>query len=200
MPLQFAFSARDCVGNAIKAQTLTLQPQYSLLLRFWGVRSAIVEGVQRPRSESVVAVSAGNVPSANRVRMGRRSRTGCEASQLKVACREDPLMPVLFSLAIHDAVVEALFACHDDVSSPHHTRPRHHLLGEKLETGAGTRLHGEGTSSKREAKKPRRISGKMFNQERFACSGRQWVPDNSWRNQSPRCWLKSENCNPWLPC
>ena len=62
-------------------------------------------------------------------------------------------MPLLFSLAIHDALVEAdremdrsehLLAFLDDVhvvSSSHRTRPLYNILGEKLEMGAGIRLH-----------------------------------------------------------
>ena len=65
----------------------------------------------------------------------------------------DPLMLLLFSLAIHDSLVEAdwvmdlsehLLAFLDDayvVSPPHRTRPMFDVLGEELETGAGIRLH-----------------------------------------------------------
>ena len=62
-------------------------------------------------------------------------------------------MPLLFSLAIHDSLVEAnrgmqpgehLFAFLDDVyvvSPPGRTRPMYNALGEKMEAGAGIRLH-----------------------------------------------------------
>ena len=65
----------------------------------------------------------------------------------------DPLMPLLFSLGIHDSLVEVhrnmqpgehLLAFLDDVhvvSPPGRTRPMYNVLDEKLEAGAGIRLH-----------------------------------------------------------
>ena len=65
----------------------------------------------------------------------------------------DPLMPLLFSLAIHNALNEAkqemwdgeeLFAFLDDVyivSSPERTRHLYNLVAEKLRSVAGIQLH-----------------------------------------------------------
>ena len=62
-------------------------------------------------------------------------------------------MPLLFSLAIHDALKEVdsqleanetLFAYLDDVcvvTSPEHTRPVYDLLGHHLQSMAGIQIH-----------------------------------------------------------
>ena len=68
--------------------------------------------------------------------------------------QEDPLMPLLFSLAIHDLLAEAqrecgpqehLFAFLDDVYAtsdvPERTRTLYESLGTKLHAQAGIRLH-----------------------------------------------------------
>ena len=76
----------------------------------------------------------------------------CQKKKVEGGEQGDPLMPLLFSLAIYDSLVEAdremdrsehLLAFLDDVHvvSPHRTRPLYNILGERLEMGAGIRLH-----------------------------------------------------------
>ena len=137
-PFQFALSTRarvDCVGHAVRAIT-DMDPK----LMVWGptIMSSEVPCWRNCwRFLGSVLCCHSCVTS---IEVGRRH----EVQQCESGEQGDPLMPLLFNLAIHNALKEAkremldgeeLFAFVDDVyilSSPARTRFLYNLVGEKL--------------------------------------------------------------------
>ena len=134
-PFQFALSTRagvDCVGHTVRAAT-EANPRMTVLS---------VDGIGRQAYSSPSSYAWEDAE-------GQRHSIGQHEGGEQV----DPLMPLLFSLAIHDALEEVqaeledgelLFAFLDDVyvvCLPHRVRTIFDLLGARLSRVAGIRLH-----------------------------------------------------------
>ena len=155
-PFQFALSTRagtDCVGHAIRAvQTRTQCARCCLSIDGIGA----CDHVHR----SVMLAKLHEVPSLQElfpfVRAANANPTSCvwEDEGGVQGEQGDPLMPLLFSLAIHDPLQRAqrefradenLFAFLDDVHfsspTPNRTRTANDSLGEKLHAHAGIQFH-----------------------------------------------------------
>ena len=110
-----------------------------------------VQIVRSPRVASVVAVRQSIVRVTIAVHLGGRQKHLIQ--QHERGEQSDPLMPLLFSLAIHNALAEVkaqmvegecLFAFLDNVyvvAQPARIRVLYNLLGAKLMEGAGIQLH-----------------------------------------------------------
>ena len=158
-PFQFAHSTRarvDCVGHVV--QVLTDANPNSTVFSVDGIgafdhvyRVNDVQIVRSPRVASVVAVRQSIVRVTIAVHLGVRQRHLIQ--QQERGEQSDPLMPLLFSLAIHNALAEVkaqmvegecLFAFLDNVyvvAQPARIRVLYNLLGAKLMEGAGIQLH-----------------------------------------------------------
>ena len=137
-PYRFALSTRagtDCVGPAIRAMSDAVTKVYNVP----GLR-ALLPFVRATCGQPTEYEWEDETGLRHTVRQAEGGDQGY------------PLMPLLFSLAIHDSLVEAnremdrseyLLAFLDDVHavfSPHRTRPLYKILGE-VGHGAGIRLH-----------------------------------------------------------
>ena len=161
-PYQFALSTRvgtDCVGHAIRAFT-DADPSCTVL-------SIDGVGAYDHVFRSSFLAKLHSVPSLQGLLLFVRSvyarpttyvwedGTGArhQIHQAEGGEQGDPLMPLLFSLGIHDSLravderlrpEDKLFAYLDDVhvvSAPHRTRVAYNILAEQMLTGAGIQLH-----------------------------------------------------------
>ena len=178
-PFQFALSTRagtDCVGHAVRAMT-DLDPRLTVL-SIDGIgaydhvfRSAFLEKLLeveplRPLLPFVRSVYS-EISEYHWVDDEGRHR---EIRQQEGGEQGDPLMPLLFSLAVHNALQEVqaellpgewLFAFLDDVyalSTPERCRKIYDLLADRLLHRAGIRLHtGKTRTWNRAAEVPERM-------------------------------------------
>ena len=160
-PFQFALSTRagtDCVGHAVRAAT-EANPQ-ATVLSIDGVgaydhvhRSAMMAKLlEIPALRGLIPFVRSSYGQPSCYKWTDADGVQHDIHQHEGGEQGDPLMPLLFSLAIHNALAEVsegmlptelLFAFLDDVyvvSNPDRTRPLYDLLGEKL-AHAGIRLH-----------------------------------------------------------
>ena len=161
-PFQFALSTRagvDCVGHAVRVMTETNPDATLLSIDGVGAYDHVLRSAMMAKLLEVPGLrpllpfvrSIYSQPS----RYVWRDEAGDlhEIRQHEGGEQGDPLMPLLFSLAIHNALLEAklemldgeeLFAFLDDVyivSSPERTRYLYNLVAEKLWSVAGIQLH-----------------------------------------------------------
>ena len=165
-PFQFALSTRagtDCVGHAIRAATDADHEATVLSIDGVGAydhvhRSAMLSKLLevpslQPLMPFVRAAYTEPTPYKWQDDEGHRH----DIEQHESGEQGDPLMPLLFSLAIHNALAavkeeleagEMLFAFLDDIyvfSRSDRTRPIYNLLAEKLHLQAGIQLHASKT-------------------------------------------------------
>ena len=162
-PFQFALSTRagtDCVGHAIRA--LTDANPLTTILSIDGIgaydhvyRSAFLKKLLNvPSLQGLLPFVRATYADPTSYAWVDEAGEVHHIVQAEGGEQGDPLMPLLFSSAIHDPLEEAsrelrpeehLFAYLDDVyfsgDVPNRTRTVYDSLGEKLFTQAGIRLH-----------------------------------------------------------
>ena len=161
-PFQFALSARagaDCVGHTVKAATEANPRMILLSVDGIGAFDHVLRAAMLSKLKQVPGLhnllpfvrKAHSSPSSYAWEDAERQRHSI--GQHEGGEQGDPLMPLLFSLAIHDVLEEVqaeledgelLFAFLDDVyvvCLPHRVRTIFHLLGARLSRVAGIRLH-----------------------------------------------------------
>ena len=115
-PFQFALSTRagtDCVGHAIRA--VTEANHHASVLSIdgrWCLRSRVPrrnDGEAAPSSQSarVAAFRPCHVRQPHKLRVGRRGWSSAPHRPSRRRRTGDPLMPLLFSSAIHDPLQQA---------------------------------------------------------------------------------------------
>ena len=161
-PFQFALSTRagtDCVGHAVMAMTDADPDATILSIDGIGAYDHVLRSAMMSKLLSVPGLR-GLLPFVRSTYSHPTSYWWQDAvsvthqvHQAEGGEQGDPLMPLLFSLAIHDALVavqaelregEALFAFLDDVyavSGPNRTREVFELLSQHMWRVAGIRLH-----------------------------------------------------------
>ena len=161
-PFQFALSTRagtDCVGHAVRAMTDAHSTSTVLSLDGIGAydhvfRSAMLSKLHsEPRLHGLLPFVRAMYSDPSRYSWRDAAGTQHVILQCEGGEQGDPLMPLLFSLAIHDALAETkdalengeeLLAFLDDIyaiSEPGRTRAVYNKLAEKLATKAGIHLH-----------------------------------------------------------
>ena len=162
VPFQFALSTRagtDCVGHAIRALTDADPTATVLSMDGIGAYDHVLRSAMMSKLHDVPCLR-GLLPFVRATYAQPTEYLWEDAAGVRHTIRQaeggeqgDPLMPLLFSLGIHDSLVEVhrnmqpgehLLAFLDDVrvvSPPGRTRPMYNVLDEKLEAGAGIRLH-----------------------------------------------------------
>ena len=161
-PFQFALSTRagvDCVGHTVKAATEANQRMTVLSVDGIGAFDHVLRAAMLSKLKQVPGLhnlllfvrQAHSSPSSYAWEDAERQRHSI--GQHEGGEQGDPLMPLLFSLAIHDALEEVqaeledgelLFAFLDDVyvvCLPNRVRTIFDLLGARLSRVAGIRLH-----------------------------------------------------------
>ena len=162
-PFQFALSTRagtDCVGHAIRA--VTEANHHAIVLSIDGVgaydhvyRAAMMEKLhQVPSLQGLLPFVRATYANPTSYVWEDEDGVQHRIVQAEGGEQGDPLMPLLFSLAIHDPLQQAqrefradeyLFAFLDDVyftsEAAGRTRVAYDTLGEKLFNHAGIRLH-----------------------------------------------------------
>ena len=161
-PFQFALSTRagvDCVGHAVRS--ITEMDQHATLLSIDGVgaydhvfRSSILKKLKEvPALQPMLPLVRAVYSQPSRYWWQDESGHRHEIQQHEGGEQGDPLMPLLFSLAIHNALEEAkremvdgeeLLAFLDDIyilCSPGRTRFLYNVIREKLLNMAGIQLH-----------------------------------------------------------
>ena len=161
-PFQFALSTRagtDCVGHVIRALTDANPTATVLSVDGIGAYDHVFRGAMLSKLLSEPALH-GLLPFVRAMYSEESHYTWRDDSgnlhdivQCEGGEQGDPLMPLLFSLGIHDALSEAknmmgeeehLLAFLDDVfivSEPDRTRSGYNTLGDELSTRAGIHLH-----------------------------------------------------------
>ena len=156
-PFQFALSTRagvDCVGHAVRVMTETNPDATLLSIDGVVLRSAMMAKLfEVPGLRPLLPFVRSIYSQPSRYVWQDEAGNLHEIHQHEVGEQVDPLMPLLFSLAIHNALNEAkqemldgeeLFAFLGDVyivSSPERTRHLYNLVAEKLWSVAGIQLH-----------------------------------------------------------
>ena len=212
-PVQFALSTRagtDCVGHAVRAAT-EANPQATVLsIDGVGAYDHVHRSAMMAKLLEIPALR-GLIPFV-KSSYGQPSWTDADGVQHDIHQHEggeqgDPLMPLLFSLAIHNALAEVregmlptelLFAFLNDVyvvSNPDRTRPLYDLLGEKL-AHAGIRLHaGKTRMWNKASERPPNID----NQKGSRYWGPQWVQTRSCCEQRHPVWSRLWEAVSWVP-
>ena len=159
---QFALSTRagtDCVGHAVRAMTDAHSTSTVLSIDGIGAydhvfRSAMLSKLHsEPRLHGLLPFVRAMYSDPSQYSWRDAAGTQHVILQCEGGEQGDPLMPLLFSLAIHDALAETkdaledgeeLLAFLDDIyaiSEPGRTRAVYNTLAEKLATKAGIHLH-----------------------------------------------------------
>ena len=161
-PYQFAMSTRagtDCVGHAIRAITDYDPNRTVLSIDGVGAYDHVLRSAMLSKLHEVESLR-GLLPfvrsAYSRPSVYHWQEDGGQWRQIRQSEggeQGDPLMPLLFCLAVHDAFVEVqehlqageeIFAYLDDVyalSTPERSRDLYDLLAQKLHDVAGIRLH-----------------------------------------------------------
>ena len=167
-PFQFALSTRagtDCVGHPVRVMTDADPDATILSIDGVGAYDHVLRSAMMNKLHDVPGLRAllpfVRSTYANTTRYTWEDAAGVrhQIHQAEGGEQGDPLMPLLFSLAIHDALVavqaelregEVLFAYLDDVyavTGPNRTRDVYNLLAEHLWRVAGIQLHTGKTRS-----------------------------------------------------
>ena len=161
-PFQFALSTRagvDCVGHAVRA--VTDADHLSTVLSVDGVgaydhvfrASMLSKLLEVPKLQPLLPFVRKAYGAPSCYRWDDADGQQHQIWQHEGGEQGDPLMPLLFSLAMHNALLEVksqlqdgefLFAFLDDVyviSSPARTKPIYEVLRDRLQVSAGIQLH-----------------------------------------------------------
>ena len=161
-PFQFALSTRagtDCVGHAVRAMT-DANPECTVLsIDGVGAYDHVLRSSFLSKLHSVPSLQ-GLLPFVRSIYAQTTTYVWEDGTGVRHRIQQaeggeqgDPLMPLLFSLGIHDSLCEVrnrlrpddtLFAYLDDVyvsSPPNRTREGYNLLEHQLLAGAGIQLH-----------------------------------------------------------
>ena len=161
-PFQFALSTRagtDCVGHAVRAMT-DANPECTVLsIDGVGAYDHVLRSSFLSKLHSVPSLQ-GLLPFVRSIYAPPTTYVWEDGTGVRHRIQQaeggeqgDPLMPLLFSLGIHDSLCEVrnrlrlddtLFAYLDDVyvsSPPNRTRDGYNLLEQQLLAGAGIQLH-----------------------------------------------------------
>ena len=161
-PFQFALSTRagtDCVGHAVRFATDANPEATVLSIDGVGAYDHVYRSAMMEKLLEVPSLQ-GLLPFVRSIYLQPSCYKWVDSEGMRHDIQQheggeqgDPLMPLLFSLAIHNALAEVLeylepgehlFAFLDDVcaiSLPHRTCEIYNLLAETLQARAGIQLH-----------------------------------------------------------